>query len=147
MKVHTTDQTKETFNIWTGYQTENSLGSEKTQRIDGFLGDTVIFSEFNEYYGIIEVSADSVLLAMMVAQNCNPESRSFGRARMTKNKFIVVGASSIGKQSLDDTQKVEWYPIYLPVNVSKETGEMCLKILSCLFFGMGTQGHSSVYPY
>lgn len=139
-EVYATDKTNESFNIWSGFQIENSLGSERTQRIEGFLGDTVIFSEFNEYYGIIEVSADSVLLAMMVAQNCNPENRSFGKARMTKNKTTMVGASSIGKQSLDDAQKVEWYPIYLPVNVSKETGEMCLKILSCLFFGMGTQG-------
>lgn len=146
VKVHTTDQTKESFNIWTGYQNENTLGSESTQRIEGFMGDTAIFSEFNEYYGIIEVSADSVLLAMMVAQNCNPESRSFGGARMTKNKVTMVGGASVGKQSLENTQKVEWYPIYLPVNASKETGEMCLKILSCLFFGMGTQGQTG-YPY
>ncbi len=146
VKVHTTDQTKESFNIWTGYQAENTLGSEQTHRIEGYLGDTTIFSEYNEYYGIIEVSADSALLAMMVAQNCNPESRSFGRARMTKNKVTMVGGSSIGKQSLDDNQKVEWYPIYLPMNTSKETGEMCLKILSCLFFGMGNQGQPSGYP-
>jgi hypothetical protein len=144
-KVHTTDQTKASFNIWTGYQTENTLGSENTQRIEGFLGDTAIFSEFNEYYGIIEVSADSVLVAMMVAQNCNPESRSFGGSRMTKNKVTMVGGSSVGKQSLDNSQKVEWYPIYLPVNASRETGEMCLKILSCLFFGMGTQGLPAGY--
>ncbi len=145
-KVHTTDQTKESFNIWTGIQAENTLGSENTQRIEGFLGDTPIFSEFNEYYGIIEVSSDTVLLAMMVAQNCNPESRSFGGAKMTKNKGIMVGGSSVGKQSLDNAEKVEWYPIYLPVNASRETGEMCLKILSCLFFGMGTQGHPAGYP-
>jgi hypothetical protein len=146
MKVHTTDQTKESFNIWTGMQTENTLGSESTQRIEGFLGDRAIFSELNEFYGIIEVSVDTVLLAMIVAQNCNPESRSYGGARMTKNKVTMVGGSSIGKQSLDNTEKVEWYPIYLPVNATKETGEMCLKILSCLFFGMGTQGQPAVYP-
>jgi hypothetical protein len=144
-KVHTTDQTTQNFNIFTGYQTVNTLGSESTQRIEGFLGDTPIFSEFNEYYGIIEVSADSVLLAMMVAQNCNPESRSFGKAKMSKNKKFMVGGSSIGKQSLEKAETVEWYPIYLPVNASKETGEMCLKILSCLFFGMGTQGQPAGY--
>jgi hypothetical protein len=145
-KVHATDQTKETFNIFTGYQTENTLGSEKTQRIEGFLGDTTVFAELNEYYGIIEVSADSVLLAMMVVQNCNPDSRSFGGSKMTKNKGAMVGGTSIGKQSLDDTEKVEWYPIYLPVNASKEDGEKCLKILSCLFFGMGSQGVPAGYP-
>ncbi len=58
----------------------------------------------------------------------------------------MVGGSSVGKQSLDNAEKVEWYPIYLPVNASRETGEMCLKILSCLFFGMGTQGHPAGYP-
>jgi len=139
-KVHNTDQTKEKFNIYTGFQTENTLGTEQTHRIEGFLGDTAIFSEFNEYHGIIEVSADTVLLAMMVVQNCNPESRSFGKAKITKNKRVMISGSSIGKQSLDKTEKVEWYPVYLPVNASKETGEICLKILSCLFFGMGHQG-------
>lgn len=146
VKVHTTDQTKESFNIWTGYIAENTLGSEKTHRIEGFLGDTTIFSEYNEYFGIIEVSADSVTLAMMVAQNCNPENQSFGKTRMTKRKVTMVGGSSIGKQSLENAETVEWYPVYLPVNASKETGEMCLKILSCLFFGMGTQGQPISYP-
>jgi len=145
VKVHTTDQTTENFNIFTGHQAINTLGSESTQRIEGFLGDTAIFSEFNEYYGIIEVSADSVRLAMMVAQNCNPESRSFGKAKMSKNKKFMMSGSSIGKQSFEKAETVEWYPVYLPVNASKETGEMCLKILSCLFFGMGTQGQTAGY--
>ncbi|MBE0655049.1 MAG: hypothetical protein IH594_14705 [Bacteroidales bacterium] len=146
VKVHGTDQTTESFNIFSGFQTVNTLGSERTQQIDGFLGDIPVYAEFNEYFGIIEVSADTVLLAMMVAQNCNPDSQSFGKAKMSKNKKIMVSGSSIGRQSMDDTQKVEWYPIYLPVNASKETGEMCIKILSCLFFGMGTQGQPTIYP-
>lgn len=147
VKVHATDQTKESFNLWTGYVAENTLGSERTQRIEGFLGDVPIFSEYNEYFGIIEVSADTVLLAMMVAQNCNPDNQSFGRTRMTKKKVSMVGGSSIGKQSLDNAETVEWYPVYLPVNASKETGELCLKILSCLFFGIGTQGQPISFPY
>lgn len=146
VKVYDTDQTKVSFNIWTGYSAENTLGSERTQRIEGFLGDVPIFAEYNEYFGIIEVRADTVLLAMMVAQNCNPESQSFSKSKMSKNKRIMIPGSSTGQQSLDDTRKVEWYPIYLPVNATEETGEMCLKILSCLFFGIGTQGQPTIYP-
>jgi hypothetical protein len=144
-ETHTTDQTKRQFNIFTGYQLENTMGLERTQRIEGFFGETSIFAEFNEYHGIIEVSADSVLLAMMVAQNCNPENRSFGKARMTKNKQVMPGMT-IGKQSLDKAEKVEWYPVYLPANATKETGKMCLRILTCLFFGMGNQGIGNTSP-
>jgi hypothetical protein len=136
-KIHSTDQTKMKFNLFTGAQVQNSLGIEHTRRIEGFLGDTAIFAEFNEYHGIIEVSRDTVLLAMMVAQNCNPENQSFGKEKLSKNKKIASYGTSIGKQSLDKTEKVEWYPVYLPAHASPETAEICLKILSCLFFGMG----------
>jgi hypothetical protein len=138
--VHSTDQTEMKLNVFAGFQIRNSLGVEKAHRIDGFMRDTEIFAEFSEYYGIIEVSRDTVLLAMMVAQNCNPESQSFGQEKLSKSKKFVSSGTSIGKQSLDKSGKVEWYPVYIPADASAETGELCLKILSCLFFGMGTQG-------
>ncbi len=141
--MHSTDQTKEKFNIFTGFQTENTLGLERIHRIEGFFGETKIFAEFNEYYGIMEVCADTSLLAMMVVQNCNPESRSFGKEKVSKNKMFISSSTPIGKQSLEKADKVEWYPIYLPVNASDETGKMCIQIMTCLFFGMGNIGSGS----
>jgi len=136
-RVHFTDQTKTKFNIFTGYQDENTLGTEFTHRIEGYWGDTPIFAEMNEFHGIIEVAADSVLIAMMVVQNVNPDSHSFGKAKLAKNKKFVTSSSAVGKQSLDKAEKVEWYPLYLRTGATAEVGELCMKILSCLFNGMG----------
>ena len=139
--VHASDQTREKFSLLTGLRSTNTFGTELVYRIDGFLDETPVFAEFNEYYGIAAVSVDTALLAMMVVQNCNPDSRSFANSRLSENKKVAVGAgTSIGKPSLDNAEKTEWYPVYLPENVSSEEGEICLKILSCLFFGIGSQG-------
>lgn len=136
--VHATDQTQEKFNIYSGYQVQNSLGVELSHQIEGFLEETSVFSGFNEFHGIIEVSKDTVLLAMMVAQNCNPDNQSFGKQKLSKNKKIAFGSTSVGKQSLDKAERTEWYPVYIRTGSTAEAGKLCLKILSCLFFGMGT---------
>ena len=144
-QVHASDRTTEKFSLMTGLQSTNTFGTEQTYRIDGYMGETPVFAEFNEYHGIAAVSVDTVLQAMMVVQNCNPDSRAFGNSKLSKNKQITYsGSSSIGKPSLDNAEKTEWYPVYLPGNVSEETGEMCLQILSCLFFGIGSQGVAGI---
>ena len=53
--VYTTDKTKETFNVFNGYQVQNSLGVERIHRIEGMLYDSPIFVEYNENQGIIDV--------------------------------------------------------------------------------------------
>ncbi len=136
--VHASDRTKEKFSLLTGFRSTNTLGTEQVYRVDGYLSETPVFAEFNEYYGITAVSADTALLAMMVLQNCNPDSRTYASSRLSENKKVAVGAgSSIGKPSLDNAEKTEWYPVYLSKDISVEEGEMCLKILSCLFFAIG----------
>ncbi|MDD5508339.1 MAG: hypothetical protein PHD25_08445 [Bacteroidales bacterium] len=135
--VHASDRTREKFSLLTGFRSTNTFGTEQVYRVDGYMGETPVFAEFNEYHGITAVSADTSLQAMMVVQNCNPDNRTFGSSGMSKSKKVSYGAStSIGKPSLDNAEKTEWYPVYLPENVSREEGETCLKILSCLFFGI-----------
>ncbi len=137
-QVHASGQTKEKFSPLTGLRSTNTFGTEQVYRIDGYLDETPVFAEFNEYYGIAAVNVDTALLAMMVVQNCNPDSRSYASSRLSENKKVVTGAgTSIGKPSLDNAEKTEWYPVYLSKDVSEEKGEMCMKILSCLFFGIG----------
>ncbi len=139
-RVHASDRTTEKFSPFTGYRSTNTFGTEQVYRIDGYLGGKQVYAEFNEYHGITAMGADTALLAMMVVQNCNPDSRTYGSSGLSKNKKVSYGAgSSIGKPSLDNAGKTEWYPVYLPENVSGEEAEMCLKILSCLFFGIGSQ--------
>lgn len=138
--VHTSDRTTEKFSLMTGYRSTNTFGTEQVYRIDGYLDETQVYAEFNEYHGIMAMGTDTALMAMMVVQNCNPDSRTYGRSGLSKNKKVSFSASSsLGKPSLDDAGKTEWYPVYLPENVSREEGETCMKILSCLFFGIGSQ--------
>jgi len=137
-KVNSTAKTREEFNVFTGYQKENTLGIERFDRIKGSLSGKPIFGEFNENQGIIMINSADTLLGVMVVENCNPESRSISGSQVSKNKvFITSSSQKIKKPSMEDTKKVEWYPFYLAGNSSDESRKLCIKTLICLFFGIG----------
>jgi hypothetical protein len=136
--VHVTDRTKDNINVFTGHQMENTLGTELIHRIEGSLNTKSITAEYNESLGIIIVKSGEELMAIMVVQNCNPESRSIGRAAVSKNKIFVMSPGQISKKpSLKNEKSVEWYAIYFPASISDESKIQAIETLLCLFFGMG----------
>jgi hypothetical protein len=134
--VYTTDKTEDTFNVFNGFQTKNSLGIERIHRIEGELHERPILVEYNENQGIIEVKSGEELLGVMVVENLNPDNRSISNETLSKNKIFISGGK-IGKPSLKKTNSVEWFPIYLPNGFSVESGKMCIETLILLFFGIG----------
>jgi len=136
--VHATDKTKEKFNVFTGYQKENTLGIELIRRIEGALYTRPISAEYNENQGIIEVRSGDELLGVMVVQNCNPENRSIGNVSVSKNKrFISSSGQGIGKPSMENDKSVEWFPVYFSGTSSDDSRKICIETLICLFFGIG----------
>ena len=134
--VHTTDKTEDSFNVFNGYQTKNTLGIERIYRIEGMLHERPIFAEYNENEGVIQVKSGDELLGVMVVENLNPDNRSISNNSLSKNKIFISGGK-IGKPSLEKTESVEWFPVYLPEGFSPESGKMCIETLICLFFGIG----------
>lgn len=138
-KVRSTEKTTQKFNAFTGNQTINSLGIEKIDRIKGTISAKEISGEFNENNGIIMINSGDTLLGVMVVVNCNPESRSVSGNRISKNKVFISNSSSqnLKTQSMENSKKVEWYPLYLTRDSSAASGKLCIKTLTCLFFGIG----------
>lgn len=137
-KVNATDKTTEKTNAFAGTQKVNTLGIETIHRIKGVLSGKSIFGEFNENQGIVMINSESDLLGVMIVENCNPESRSVSGNKVSKNKvFLVPSTSNVKNPSMDDTKKVEWYPLYLDENSSEDSREFCIETLICLFFGIG----------
>jgi hypothetical protein len=136
--VHSTDKTKEKFDVFVGYQKQNTLGIEMIHRIEGSLFNKSIFAEYNQNHGNIKIMSGDEMIGVMVVQNCNPENRSIGNATLSKNKHTMsTGGQSVVKPSLENTKSVEWYPIYFPGDASVESFRVCLETLICLFFGIG----------
>ena len=134
--VYTTEKTEDTFNVFNGFQTKNTLGIERIHRIEGALYDRPILAEYNENQGIIEVKSGEELLGVMVIENLNPDNRSISNMTLSKKK-IFISQANIGNSSLKKTKSVEWYPIYLPNDFSIESGKICIETLIFLFFGIG----------
>jgi hypothetical protein len=134
--VYTTDKTKSTFNVFNGYQIQNSLGVERIHRIEGMMYDRPILVEYNENQGIIEVISGEEQLGMMVIENINPDNRSLSNETLSKNKKFITG-NGLKKPSLEKLNSQEWYPIYLPEGYSIESGKVCIESLILLFFGIG----------
>ena len=134
--VHTTDKTEDSFNVFNGYQTKNTLGIERIYRIEGMLYERPIFAEYNENEGVIQVRSVDELLGVMVVENLNPDNRSISNKSLSKNK-IFISDGKIGKPSLEKTESVDWFPVYLPEGYSPESSKMCIETLICLFFGIG----------
>jgi len=146
-KVNSTAKTTEKFNAFSGYQKENTLGTERYDRIKGSLSGKPIFGEFNENQGIIMINTGDTLLGVMAVENCNPESRTVSGSKVSKNKvFIVPSGNNKRTQSLEDNEKVEWYPLYLPENSSDESRKLCVKTLICLFFGISNMPSGTSSP-
>jgi len=134
--VHTTDKTEEKLNMFTGYQTENSLGIERIHLVAGNLHNRPLLVEYHENRGIIEVRSNDELLGVMVVQNLNPDNNSVSKNMLSKNKRNV-SKNNLGKPSLKKTKSVEWFPVYLPNDFSDESGKLCIESLIFLFFGIG----------
>ncbi|HEY5688620.1 MAG TPA: hypothetical protein VIS27_09995, partial [Yeosuana sp.] len=95
-----------------------------------------IFAEYNENEGVIQVRSVDELLGVMVVENLNPDNRSISNKSLSKNK-IFISDGKIGKPSLEKTESVDWFPVYLPEGYSPESSKMCIETLICLFFGIG----------
>lgn len=134
--VHTTDKTEDSFNVFNGFQTKNTLGIERIYRILGILNERPIFAEYNENEGVIQVKSGDELLGVMVVENLNPDNRSISNSSLSKNK-IFISDGGTGKPSLEKTKSVEWFPIYLPEGFSPESSKICIETLIFLFFGIG----------
>jgi hypothetical protein len=136
--VHTTNKTKEKFDIWVGYQNQNTLGTERIHQIEGSLYNTPVSAEYNENKGIIKVIAGGDLLGVMIVQNCNPESSSIGGTQLSENKkFIITSSQNFKKPAGPDNKSAEWYPFYSSSDASDDSLKVCLDTLICLFFGLG----------
>jgi hypothetical protein len=137
-RVWATDKTKEKLDFYAGYQKSNTLGIEKIHRIEGNLSGLPIVAEMNESEGIITVLAGNEVIGVMVVENCNPDNSRISSGSISKNKhFMTSGSTGIGKPSMNNEEHNEWYPLYLPENVSQESVKLSIQILVCLFFGMG----------
>lgn len=134
--VYNTHKTENTFNVFNGYQTKNSLGVERIHRIEGELNERPMIAEYNENLGIIQVKSGEELLGVMVFENMNFDNRSISNETLSKNKIFIT-EGKLGKPSLEKTQSVEWYPVYLPKGSSLESVKMCMETLIFLFFGIG----------
>lgn len=135
--VHVTDKTEDSFNIFNGLQTKNTLGIEQIHRIEGVLHETPIVAEYNENEGIIQVKSGNELLGVMVVENTNPDNRSISKQNLSKNKKYIYSYSTFGQSSLKNAKSAEWFPVYLPEGFSDESGKMCIETLIFLFFGIG----------
>ncbi|MGB8491960.1 MAG: hypothetical protein WCE64_12960 [Bacteroidales bacterium] len=146
-KVNTTDKTTEKTNAFSGTQKLNTLGIERIHRIKGSLSDRPIFGEFNENQGIVMINSENDLLGVMIAENCNPESRSVSGGKVSKNKTFIApegyNSYNIKRTSMENTKKVEWYPFYLDENSTEESREFCIETLVCMFFGIGNMNSTS----
>jgi hypothetical protein len=137
-EVQATNETKETFNVFTGRQNENTMGVELVHRIEGSLFGRPVSVEYNESQGLIKIMSGDGILGIMVVRNCNPESNSVGNVALSKNKrFMVSSGHNIGKPSLENEKHVEWYPVYFPANATDDSMKISIETLICLFFGMG----------
>lgn len=134
--VDTTDKTQNSFNVFNGMQTQNSLGIERIHRIEGMLHERPILVEYHENQGLIEVKSGQETLGVMVVENLNPDNRSISNETLSKNKIFIFGGKK-GNPSLKKTKSVEWFPIYLPNDYSGESGKICAETLVFLFFGIG----------
>ena len=135
--VYATENTKETFNAFNGYQVQNSLGVERIHRIEGMLYDRPVLVEYNENQGVIEVLSGEEQLGVMVIDNINPDNRSISNETLSKNKKFITASVRLNGPSLKNLNSQEWYPIYLPVGYSVESSKVCMESLIFLFFGMG----------
>jgi hypothetical protein len=130
-----TEKTREKLGGW--YQ-ENTLGWGRKHRIDCVWKERRFSAEYDDHEGFVEIKSGDDVLAVMVVQNCNPESRSFGDAKLSKNK--VWKYANPGNMVVDplfsDEKKVEWYPVFVSNLGPDDSLEACLEILVCLFFGI-----------
>ena len=136
-----TDQTRTRFSPFTGYQVQNTLGIDKIHCIEGVLYDTPVYAEYNEGEGIIYVFFGEDISAAMVVVNSNPENTAVSNMRLSKNKRVMTSSSqTVGKPSLDNDEKLEWYNLYLPEDTSGKSTIEIVQTLVCLFFSIGAQG-------
>ena len=130
-----TEKTREKLGGW--YQ-ENTLGWGRKHRIDCVWKERRFSAEYDDHEGFVEIKSGDDVLAVMVVQNCNPENRSFGDAKLSKNK--VWKYANPGNMVVDplfsDEKKVEWYPVFVSNLGPDDSLEACLEILVCLFFGI-----------
>ena len=137
-KVKETAKTSEKFNAFSGMQKSNTLGIERIQRIEGAISGKPVSAEFNEGEGIIRIKSGAEMLGVMVVQNCNPENQKINNTNLSKNKrFVTSTSQSVAKPSMKNEKKTEWYPLFLPGDVTDDSRKMAIEALVCLFFGMG----------
>lgn len=138
--LNSTSQTKEKLDLFTGIKTTNSLGIESINRLEGMISNKKTMAIYNENSGYIIIKADNDVIAAMLVQNTNPDNKEISQQKMSENKKWVTSSSqNITKPKMNDEKKIEWYPVYISENADKETMKNCLKILICMFIGMGIQ--------
>lgn len=92
---------------------------------------------YREMDGLILIKLLDNLEAVMALINVNPESRSSGGMKISKNKAVISGSQKMVGGPTVDAPTAEWYPLYTRSAVTDEmTIEMGYFIL-LLFFAIG----------
>jgi len=93
---------------------------------------------YREVEELIFIKVDNELQAILSLININPESQTFGRTKLTKNKTFLVPASKGSRKREVDVSAAEKYHLYTSDGVEDEDVLEMGHFLLLLFFAIGS---------
>ncbi|MFL5772274.1 MAG: hypothetical protein ACJ75F_03895 [Flavisolibacter sp.] len=109
--------------------------SAATYQLDGNIRNLPVHVDYDPATGYLVLNHNDRVMITIVMQNMNPDSRSLGGQKLSKNKVFITEGTSI-KPSFKDS---EWYYFYYDPAISPKEMQQYIDAILCLFFGIGKE--------
>jgi hypothetical protein len=113
-----------------------TLGVSDVHFVTGKLHGKDFEIVYPEQDGMVIIYMEGSPVAVLTMYNENNESRSFAGQRISKNKKVVTGSSSVMGRPNAETIKAEIYSLYASADLDPQLTEESVKLCILLFFSI-----------
>ena len=112
-----------------------TAGRVATYQLDGNIRDMPLHIEYDPSTSYTILTHNGRVMITIVMQNMNPDSRSVGGQKLSKNKVFITGSTGF-KPTFKNP---DWYNFYCDPTISPREMEQYIDAILCLFFGIGKE--------
>ena len=117
-----------------GYRDEGSFGWGDRHYLQGELNNKIYIVEFDEQLGVVYFMSETETEAIVLLQNLNPLSRSFGGLLLSaNNRRILLKASTSADVNAEDA---EWYALFTKPETTTASLQDYAQLFGLLFFAL-----------
>jgi hypothetical protein len=138
-KLNTNNQELSKRNFKLSGVSQKTLGVSDTHFIEGRLNGIPFEVVYPEQEGYAIISMNGAAICALSLFNENPKSRSFNGLKLSENKKMASGGSSVLNKPDAASDEAEWYGLYTTKDIQKSEINNSVKLIISLFFSIGTK--------